>query len=459
MRFLRAVLLVPVLLVPVLLVLCAGSAAAKSPPKLDRHFGNNGGAIVASPRLEGLMAMTGAHLAVAPSNKSYVEYGPTVFGFGANGKPDSHFGVNGKVTGAPRTGAPVNVTGDAVDSQGRVLVTGTFEPVPGLKEKTITGEPAPTLGPVPVVEAFVLRYLPNGSLDPTFGSDGEVDTTFGAPRPLGTAKQPAEYERPAVQATQIAVDGADRPLIAAKFVERVEGCFYKNAVDQAFVTRLNSNGTLDTDFGADGRALLPSETAIALGETPTAGWVTFSGPEVCEHGLNGVPTTLSVLAEDGGTIPTLDPARPTLSAAERVLAVDPRGRILFTERDEAGAGAPRVVRLSPNGDLDTSFGRGGAVGLKDLGVGAVKVAGVDGRGRIVVGFGTTSLEIARLSSKGKIETKFGHKGVLRSKLGGPTALEAMAFDSKGRILVAGSGLDPANEVQQWIGIARFLPGS
>ncbi len=448
-----------VLLVPVVLALMAGNAAAKPMPKLDPHFGGEGGTVLTVPTVEGLSTQERTHLAVAPSNKSYVQYGSWVFGFGANGKPDPNFGENGKVTVATKTGKLVEVTGDAVDSQGRVLVTGTFEPVPGLVEKTIHGEKAPsTLYGVPVVEAFVLRYLPNGSLDPTFGSGGEVDTTFGAPRPVGTATEPAEFERPAVHATQIAVDAADRPVIAAKFVQRVEGCFYKSAVDQAFVTRLNPNGTLDTSFGSEGRAVIQSETAIGLAPTPTAGWATFSGPEVCEHGLNGTPTTLSVLTEGGAPLPTLDPARPLLRAEEGVLAIDGQGRILFTERDEVVEIPPKVVRLLPNGDLDTSFGRGGAVGMKGLGATAVKAIGVDGRGRIVVGFGTSQLEIARLSSKGKVEGKFGAKGVLRSKLPVPIGMGAVAFDSKGRIVTAGSTSVTPTTKERSVGIARFLPG-
>jgi uncharacterized delta-60 repeat protein len=308
-----------------------------------------------------------------------------------------------------------------------------------------------------VVEAFVISYLPNGSLDPTFGSGGEVDTTFGAPNAVGTEKLPAEYERPAVQATQIAVDSADRPVIAAKYIQRVEGCFYKNAVDQAFVTRLNSNGTPDPSFGSEGRALIAGETSIALAGAPAGGWATFSGPEVCEHGLNGTPTTLSVLTEAGASLSTLDPGRPPLRASENVLAVDPQGRILFTERDEVEPVPARVVRLLANGDLDPSFGHGGAVGLKNLGAKTVGAIGVDARGRIVVGFGTTALEITRLSSKGKIESKFGTKGVLRSKLSKATPLQALAFDSKGRILAAGRGIGPGTS--RWVGIARFLPGS
>ena len=260
-----------ILLGPALLVLLAGTALAKSAPnpaRLDPSFGHKGGTVIFTPPLEGAANGAIIHLAVAPSNKSYVQLATWIFAFGANGKPDRGFGDNGRVTVATKGGALVEVTAEAVDSQGRVLVTGTIEPVPGLKEKTISGEPSLTLGPVAVVEAFVIRYLPNGSLDPTFGSGGEVDTTFGAPRPLGTVERPAEWERPAVRATQIAVDAAGRPVIAAKFVQRVDGCFDKNGVDQAFVTRLNVNGTLDSGFGSSGRTMVPSETSIALAGTP-----------------------------------------------------------------------------------------------------------------------------------------------------------------------------------------------
>lgn len=75
-----------------------------------------------------------------------------------------------------------------------------------------------------MTEAFVIRYLPTGALDPSFGSGGEIVTTFGAPRPLGTKAKPGEYERPVVRATQIAVDADGRPLIAGNYSERVEGC-------------------------------------------------------------------------------------------------------------------------------------------------------------------------------------------------------------------------------------------
>src|ERR1700710_1368144 len=63
--------------------------------------------------------------------------------------------------------SPNEVEGLAVDSQGRVLVTGSVYRghQPGHAYNT-------------VYAAYVVRYLPDGNRDVTFGSGGEVQTTF-----------------------------------------------------------------------------------------------------------------------------------------------------------------------------------------------------------------------------------------------------------------------------------------
>lgn len=461
MRNPKALLALPVLLALFALVASGASAAGnRNSARLDQSFGKGGEFVVATPKKERSTIQPPVHLAVAPSGKSYAQQGSWVVAFGADGKPDRSFGNYGRMVVTPQSGQLVEVTGVAVDSLGRVLVSGSVEPVPGLEPNPISGQPEMTvLPPKPVAEAFVMRYLPNGTLDPTFGSNGEVNTALGAPRPLGTERRPAEYERPSVRAVHIAVDAEDRPIVEGKFVQRIEGCFYKSEVNQAIVARLNPDGSLDKSFGDNGYATIGSETPIALAAAPEGGWAALSGPEVCEHGANGMPTTFSALTETGAALPTLDANRPTLHAAEEVLAVDRQGRIYFTERGEFEPGPPRVVRLLANGDLDTSYGKGGAVGLKVLETSKVGALAIDGRGRLVAGFGATQLEIARLSSAGKIEWRFGDHGVVRSDLGATTELQALAIDSKGRIIAAGLAHGPLVKGENGIGIARFLPGS
>jgi uncharacterized delta-60 repeat protein len=455
-------------LVAVLAALCVASAAlalgaAAAQPagaRLDPHYGRAGGFTVPTPKNEALTVQPPAHLAVAPSNRAYVQQGSWVVAFGANGKPDTRFGNYGRMVVTPHTGQLAAVTGVAVDSQNRVLVAGSLEPVPGLLPKAIKGDGETTVTqPHPVTEAFVMRYLPDGSLDTSFGNGGEVDTTLGAPRTMGSLSHPAEYERPSVRAVHLAVDAEDRPVIEGKFVQRIETCFYKSEVNQAIVARLNVDGSLDTSFGTNGLATIASETPIALAAAPDGAWATLSGPEVCEHGVNGQPTQLSGLTESGAALSTLDPARPTLRAAEEVLAVDAQGRVYFTERGEAEPGPARVVRLLANGDLDSSYGNGGAIGLKGLGAATVGALAVDAKGRMVAGFGTRQFELARITSAGKIDHGFAKHGTVAGKLGASSRLQALAFDSQGRIVAAGLAEGSGVKGGNGISIARFLPGS
>ena len=457
-RFWRFAAVLCTLCVALAAMAVGASAAKPNGARLDTHYGRDGGFTVPTPKSDSTVQAP-AHLAVAPSNRAYVQQGSWVVAFNADGKPDSRFGNHGRMVVSPHTGQLVEVTGVAVDSQNRVLVAGSLEPIPGLLPKPIKGEAEPTVTqPHPVREAFVMRYLPNGTLDPTFGNGGEVDTTFNVPRTLGGQSRPAEYERPSVTAVHIAVDAEDRPVIAGKFVARIEGCFYKSEVNQAIVARLNADGSLDTSFGTGGYATIASETPIGLAAAPGGVWTTLSGPEVCEHGTNGIPTQLSVLSETGQTLPTLDAARPTLHAAEEVLAVDQMGRVYWTERGEIEPGPPRVIRLLANGDLDTSFGKGGAVGLKNLGASSVGAIAVDGKGRIVAGFGSSQFEVTRLTEAGRIDKSFAKHGVVASRLGSATRLQALAFDSKGRIVAAGLATGSGVKDGNGISIARFLPG-
>jgi uncharacterized delta-60 repeat protein len=459
-----------VLLVPVLLVLFAGSAFAKGAPpqraRLDPSFGRHGSFTTAtSPAKgeEGQPITVPAHLALAPGGRSYVQRWKTLVAFGANGKPDPGFGKNGRVTVQPGPGRVTEVSGVAVDSAGRVLVAGTYEPFPGFGDPVVVGKPTPErlLGE-PVTEAFVVRYLPNGRPDPSFGSAGVVVTTFGVPRPTDEpreGKTSAEYERPILRATHIGVDAEDRPVVSGSYVRVIGGCPFGAEEGQAFVGRLTANGSLDTSFDGTGNAQIPGAATVGLAAGPGGEWVSLGeNPPSCEHRILPRFSKLAVLDESGAPS-ALDPARPELDA-NGALAIDPQGRILYAEEESPESfgertGQPKLVRLLPNGDVDPSFGHDGGIILGRFTASPPAIA-IDGKGRIVVGFGEKRLEHTPLTPAGKLEGKFGNHGLLYSPRGA-ARLTALAIDSKGRILVAGS--DAVGKTGEGIEIARFLPGS
>src|SRR6266568_3689134 len=118
-------LLKAILLVPALLVFLAGTALAMpatQPAGIDPNFGHGGTIDVSIPK-ESIEKPV--QMATAPSGKSYVLVGSTLLAFGANGRPDTGFGKNGRVRVTSAAGTAFQVTGVAVDSNGRVLVSGS----------------------------------------------------------------------------------------------------------------------------------------------------------------------------------------------------------------------------------------------------------------------------------------------------------------------------------------------
>ncbi|MGW4245221.1 hypothetical protein [Nocardia sp. NPDC004722] len=142
------------------------------------------------------------------------------------------------------------------------------------------------------------------------------------------------------------------------------------------------------------------------------------------------------------------------SAADRANAVvvQPDGKIVVagSTQDPAQGDNFAVVRYNPDGKLDNDFGTGGKA-ITDFGgksdVAAAVAIQSDGK-LVVVGtsHGTTTgdnIAVARYGSDGKPDAGFGTGGQVSTDLG--TAADhgnAVAVQSDGKILVAGSTMDP-----------------
>jgi uncharacterized delta-60 repeat protein len=102
---------------------------------------------------------------------NYYDFKVAVWRFLADGSPDPTFGLGGKVT------TPLNASSGAraiaVQPDGRILAAGW------------TNEATSTIPPATgIARMALLRYLPNGSLDPTFGNGGLVTVPFATPTSL-----------------------------------------------------------------------------------------------------------------------------------------------------------------------------------------------------------------------------------------------------------------------------------
>ncbi len=146
-----------------------------------------------------------------PPNPAIVKYLP-------NGSPDSSFGVNGFSSRSLST-SDDKVRSLLVDNHGRYLSGGWHSNV---------------LGASTNYDACVIRWLPTGSVDASFGTSGYVCVPLGGP--TGN-----EY-------TRALLDGGDDTIL----VVGSGTSSGSSSVNNAAVARLLPGGTLDQAFGASG---------------------------------------------------------------------------------------------------------------------------------------------------------------------------------------------------------------
>jgi uncharacterized delta-60 repeat protein len=246
----------------------------------------------------------------------------------------------------------------------------------------------------------VVRYNPDGSLDTSFGSGGIVFTEL-----QGWAF-----------ATVLQDDGA----IVVAGTSGLSGVSY----DVALV-RYESGGSLDVDFGGDGKAI------VDLGE-----------------GANDVAYDVVRQAD-----------------AKLVVAgiVDPQGATVggdFLLARFATDGALDTGSLDPY--LDAPFGTGGKV-TTDFGGGydlahAIAVA-PDGR-IVVAGYagaspveGPDDFALARYNTNGSLDARFGTGGKLTTDISGVDEITDVAVQGDGKIVVVGSAVV---DNKQHFAVARYL---
>lgn len=247
---------------------------------------------------------------------------------GQGGALDPTFGDGGRVTVSVGAGPSEIANAVVLMPDGRVIAAGH-----------VFGSGLPDA-------VAVVRLLPDGAPDPSFGRNGRV--SFDAAGING-------------QASAVLVQPDGRVVVAGRVVR-------PDIVEwRPFVARLTADGRLDDSFGADGLvtpydeyggvhalALDDGGRIVAIGSAGTDGphrvWAARllpSGAPDESFGTGG----LAGLA-DG-------PDAPTSLAA---VAVDPSGRIVAAGRAPTGYysnGDVLALRLTPDGAPDPSFGTGG----------------------------------------------------------------------------------------------------
>ncbi len=276
--------------------------------------------------------------------------------------------------------------------------------------------------------------LSAGDLDPSFGTNGSVTTSFGA-SPGG--------------ANHVAIDPNGRIIVVGAT---------GSAPNRDFaVARYNSDGSLDTTFDVDGRLAIPfglSDDSAASVAIDQNGQIVVAGSSSNTGGSN-YDFAVVRLNSDGSLDPTFGTGGKTTTAfgtsedVARDVVIDPSGKIVVlgwtrSASGDAVADDLAVVRYNADGSLDTTFGTGGKV-KADLGTNNDKPAAlaIDGSGKIVmaatIGSWPFDVAVSRLNSDGSVDSSFGNNGIRITDFG---SIEEhaydMAIDEGDRIVVVGS---------------------
>jgi uncharacterized delta-60 repeat protein len=439
-----------------LVVLVPAAAHAQSP--LDPTFGVGGRVLVpAQGPFPPVGSESNARLWTASTaeGKLVALAGGEVLQFLSDGTPDPGFGGDGSVGIAVEPGRSFTPAGIAVDSQGRILVAGTSVPPGGTPNR---GPEGSSPGPTPT-RASVIRYLPNGNVDPSFGNGGIATTDFGIAPPAAGDGAFGRYESAVVTATALTVTSNDQPVVTGTYATMANSCYAR----RGYAARLDAAGARDQSFGKEGVAYDPMIQQPELLAQAPDGQLLYSGLTLPKPigpcygpGPQDINANFADLLPSGEFNPSFGDGgeRPHNQALVLALAVDSRGRLVSLEQSYSQSyleseGKMRVRRLLPNGDPDPAFGRNGsvwptaAVGLgRRLGF---VTLGVDRRNRILLaGGGKTpsgafGFQLMRLGTKGKVDLGFGRRGRIKTGFGSGAAVKAstLTLDETGKIVLGG----------------------
>jgi uncharacterized delta-60 repeat protein len=320
----------------------------------------------------------------------------------------------------------------SVDLDGRIVAAG---------ESTIGG----------VTDFAIARYLADGSLDPSFGTNGTILHNFG---------------RSANGANAVAIWPGGRIVVVG----------YSGVEDGGFdfaLARYRTDGQLDPSFGVGGQVItdfvdtrgVDVAKAVAIqadGKLVVSGYSGTYGEDfdfVVARFRRGGGLDRSfggdghVLTNFGG------------DDASQGVGIQADGKIVAMGKSEQGGDFDfALARYLPDGSLDRSFGDGGRVRNDLSGTGSFDyglAGGIDERGRIIDAgksdaAGSLDFALARYRPNGRLDRSFGQDGVVLTDFGGESldVANAIAVRPDGGIVAVGSS-DAAGSSD--LALVSYLP--
>lgn len=276
-----------------------------------------------------------------------------------------------------------------------------------------------------------VRYLPNGTLDPSFGSGGIVKTALRAVNVITSA---------------IALQSDGKIVLA--------GSTNNGQTNDFAIIRYNNDGTLDGSFGKQGMVI----TSLSDGDDNATDVDIQSDGKIVVVGCcnNGSNTDFAAVRynANGSLDPTYGKAGIVLTSISSgddqavAMASQPDGKILLTGYSNTNIA---TVRFNTNGTLDKSFGKNGIVitsvnsgedeseDIKLQDDGKIVIAGKSNDGL------NNDFALLRYNPNGSLDPTFGKGGiVVTSVRDGDDQAAALCIQSDGKIVAAGSSNNGLN---------------
>jgi uncharacterized delta-60 repeat protein len=284
----------------------------------------------------------------------------------------------------------------------------------------------------PTSDAFALiRLEPNGSLDTGFGSGGRVTTPLGFP---GVG-----------QAVLIQTDG--KILMGATILTGHLG------IPQTALARYNPDGSLDPTFANGGTETLPATGGVsALAELSDGDIIVVNHSAIAQ--FNSAGTLESTVTS--GTVDVSAPGGVFLSDGH------------YFDPTTVAVGSPRshltdaqVFEFNPTGNADSAFNNPMFV-YSAGNSNSATASGFQNDGKLVVsgghcgaGFNPCVFGVARLNTDGSLDSSFGTAGTVTTQFTGEDFGGIVLSRSDGDILDVGQSIDH-NTGQANIAMAQYL---
>lgn len=271
----------------------------------------------------------------------------------------------------------------------------------------------------------VVRYAADGSLDPSFGIGGIVTTSLS---PGGD------------EAWSVVIQGDDKIVVAG-------------SAGNAFgLARYRIDGSLDVTFDGDGivtTVVAPNSNAFEVVLQPDGKIVAAGSAEGNVALVRYHPDGSLDSAFDGDGL-VVTPVS-TLNDAAHALLLQPDGALVAAGYRKIATGDDfTLVRYRSDGGLDLSFGSGGIVttqvaGVDDWIFGIVlqsdgKLIGAGGQN----GAGWGDVALARYNADGSLDVSYDADGIVTTHIDHESLANAAALQADGKLVVAGQLLTPGD---------------